>query len=563
MTRLVVALPGAQCHLGRLQGVIGQQLADQGVQVLQGRVGVGRQLPVGGDRQFAALLALGNLAGQAPEFRRIALRGQVALGGLHPLQAFVGVALHQRQHGGGDGPGGGDLRGIAEQRAPGVQRRVGLACAFGQPGQPLQAGGAAGVLLQVAQRWLRLPQAFVGFDQILDQLFIARFAAQLVVQGFDQCRIMEQPWGQSQHGLPGVVFLGLPCDEQPLLQRLHGAFGPFGHPRQALAPDEAGGLLLHGRVGHGPCVLGLAVFEEHLIAQRKRLVIKRQGWGLGGRCALHGPRHLLHLRAQEAGTVVVLCGGGSLLRSVIPRPLPQERNAQQAAGIAVCHIGAPCGACDLDDQQQGVAVVCQRAQLALGQGQGAGRIIARAQGAQGLMEEMLGLCGAVAGVAREHEKLCAARIVACGQCIARCALVGGGVLWLLLGLGLGPLLLQALAQGVVAELGGKCDEPALAIQWPVFGCQRVQQGAQPGELLLAFVLAVFGGAHILGVAKLPQRPQSVTVDLRVVRCQCGGECHVGTVHLAVQDLLARQQQAQGGVFWVAAQQVVQVGGRQR
>ena len=179
------------------------------------------------------------------------------------------------------------------------------------------------------------------------------------------------------------------------------------------------------------------------------------------------------------------------------------------------------------------------------------------------MEEVLGLCGAVAGVAREHEQLCAARIVACGQCIARCALVGGGVLWLLLGLGLGPLLLQALAQGVVAELGGKCDEPALAIQWPLFGRQRVQQGAQPGELLLAFVLAVFGGAHILGVAKLPQRPQGVTVDLRVARCQCGGECHVGTVHLAVQDLLARQQQAQGGVFWVAAQQVVQVGGRQR
>ena len=176
---------------------------------------------------------------------------------------------------------------------------------------------------------------------------------------------------------------------------------------------------------------------------------------------------------------------------------------------------------------------------------------------------MLGLCGAVAGVARQHEELCAARIVACGQRIARCTLVGGGVLWLLLGLGLGPLLLQALAQGVVAELGSQCQQPALAIQWPVLGCQRVQQRAQIRELILAFAVSVFGGAHILGVAQLPQRPQGVAVDFRVARCQRRGECHVGTVHLPMQDLLARQQQTQGGVFRVAAQQVVQVGSRQR
>jgi hypothetical protein len=108
-----------------------------------------------------------------------------------------------------------------------------------------------------------------------------------------------------------------------------------------------------------------------------------------------------------------VCGAGAFARS--PGHVLEESAA--GGGIAVRHIGTPCGACDLDDQQQGVAVVCQRAQLRSARARRRDRIIACAQGAQGLMEEMLGLCGAVAGVAREHEQLCAARIVACGQCI--------------------------------------------------------------------------------------------------------------------------------------------------
>ena len=576
VARLIVLLPGQQCHLGGLQGLVLLQQADECVVVRD--VGMLRvhQFAVGGNGELVARPAPGQVAREAPQLGgRFGRRRGAVLHGLQPLQAQFGLAVLQGQHGGMHGALGGDLCRVGQQLPPGLQGQIGLACAFGQLRQQLQRLGALRVLAQVVDGGLGFAQAFLRIDQGAHQARVAGAAAQLVAQRLHQRGIVELARRQPQHGLPGGVLVRLARQGEPVLQRDAGALRPLRHLCQALAPAHVGGVLAHRGVGDGPGVLELAVFQEHLVAQGVGLVVEGQGGRRpGGGLVRHLLREAQGRMHEQVGAIVehrprqrgrrlrapgdgpqreVLLGAGPL------GGLPFERHAQQAAHVVLGHVGAACGACQLREHEQGLRVVGQGAQLALGQLQGGRGLVARPQCGNGRAVVRLGLGWVGGAVARGQVELRAALVVAARQRFPGFALVvQGGLARVLRGF---PAT-ECQGDLLLAELTGQGCQPILPLLGPAFLRQLAYVPPQPIEQREPPVRLAVRDMPVLGVEQVPLRPQRFLAQCGVGRVQGGLQRRARAGGVAMGDLALREQQAQARVVGVAAQQVVQVGGGQ-
>jgi hypothetical protein len=359
-------LPGA---LGHRAGGGGVGFADE--LEVAGEFGFGDVVEVG--HPAVAILRGGLVFDEGGEVGVEPPEGLVARGGVGfcPFEGGEGFAAAAFAHQQGDDPFGPPRVGAEAgfEAAEGGDGEVDLAGPFGELFEGFEhfgGGLVAGAGLQEGEGLLDAAEALVGGDDGSEAGWVGALAAGVPFEGGHQGFVVGEAGGEAQHGFPGIAAAVAAGQHEPLVEGHAGLAVPFGDLGEAFAPGEVVGALAHGRLGHPVGVGEVAVAEEGIVGEAVDALVEGQARGAGGGGGGGGAE-----AAVEAG-----------LGELPALQLVAQREADHAAGEAVGHVGAAAGAGQHDHGVEGLGVVGEVAELALGGGDGLVEEVAGLQGVQ-------------------------------------------------------------------------------------------------------------------------------------------------------------------------------------
>ena len=405
---------------------------------------------------------------------------------------------------------------------------------------------AAGAGLQEGEGVAGAPEALVGVDDGAEARQVEGALPGVPFEGGDQGFVVGEAGGEAQHRLPGFAAAVAAGQQQPLVEGDAGLAVPFGDLGEALAPGEVVGPLAHRRVGHPEGVGEVAVAQEGVVGEAVDAFVEGQAEGAGrtGRCCRGG--------AGGGQQAAVEAGLGELPAT----QLVEQRQAEHAAGEAVGHVRPVAGAGQHHHGVEGLGVVGQIAEFALGGGDGFVEEVAGLQGVQG-REVVLASGGQPGGALAGHQvegggAPVVARVEhgAGGFGVPAGVEAGAGAP----GEGLdqpGADLPLAEGEGVGGDAHRHLLGPGLGGEFVEALDHRLVQGRPQrggvGQPRPGFAVAQ------------PVAPVGVGPQARVGAVEERAQGGPGGVGFVAGELLAGQGEAQLGVVRVGAQQVGQVG----